>query len=90
MYDYKFLEQNLAALLAMLESRLSKEEIDDLNSYVDAGEYGVAFQYLCEILVRRNQPIPPEAYKLCDSLGTRMQLDPQIWAGLRTPQQPSA
>lgn len=83
MYDYKYLDQNLRVLLGLVESRLSMEEIDDLKSYLDAGEYGVGFQYLCEILLVRNQNITPEAYKLFEELGTRMSLDPHIWAGLK-------
>jgi hypothetical protein len=83
MYDYRFLEQNLNAVLSTMGTRLSKEETVDLKSYIEAGEYGVAFQYLCEILIERNQPIPPESFKTFEDLGTKMSMDPRVWAGLR-------
>jgi hypothetical protein len=82
MYDYKALERKLLDLVDLLEPRLSPEERREIRSYVDFNEYGVAFEYLCELLGQKNVSLDPRAYTLIEEAGRQMELPPSTWSGL--------
>jgi hypothetical protein len=80
--DYKKLEQDILAILAALQGTLDAAEMKEVRDFVEAGEYGIAFETLCSILGDRHAPISPAVVDKLTELGQRMGIDEENWRGL--------
>ena len=84
MHDYTSLENKLELLLSLLTSQLSEEGLKEVRHFISVGEYGVAFESLCAIILEAGTTIPLDAYTLISELGNQMQLERDTWEILIT------
>ena len=82
-HDYQALERELRSLVADVGSALEASELRELEMYLNAGEYGLAFETLCAC-VRRRKPtlLPPKAFGAIAELGQRMSIEAEHWEDL--------
>lgn len=83
-YDYKQLEVDLLGVLADLGETLTPGEVQEVRLFIDAGEYGVAFETLCSILKEELKPISPSLGARLLDLGQRMEIEPEYWRDLKS------
>ena len=86
MYNYRLIENQLQAILSSLGLLLSEAELEEVQHFIDVGEYGLAFETLCGIIDEERKIIPLSVYYLIDDLGKQMEIDPAIWAQLKVRQ----
>ena len=82
-YDYGELEARLNSILSEGGGWLSPEESEEVRGFIDVGEYGLAFETLCGIIVEEGKSISPEVYRRLVQLGQLMKLDEQTWLKLK-------
>jgi hypothetical protein len=87
-YDYGELEARLNSLLSEGGGWLSREEVQEVREFIDVGEYGLAFETLCGIIVEEDKSISPEVYRQLAELGGLMKMDEQAWSSLKPFTQP--
>jgi len=66
-------------IFQLLNTIFSKSEIEEVKSFIDVGEYGIAFETLCFIIDEENKTITKEAFALIETLGTSMMLESDAW-----------
>ena len=81
------LRQSIEPRLIKVLSSISFEfpfgaSVGDLLEYVQAREYGVALETLCDQLQEYGVPIEPALFAEIKELGTDLGIEPSYWAGL--------
>jgi hypothetical protein len=79
---YRGLEEGIRALLAKLRTVLSAEETNEVEEFLDAGEYGLALETLCWALRTENKLISAEVVEGISKLAEQMELDSGVWTDL--------
>jgi hypothetical protein len=79
---YRGLEESIRALLVKLRTVLSPEETNEVEGFLDAGEYGIALETLCWMLRTENKFVSAEVVDGISKLAERMELDSSIWTAL--------
>lgn len=80
-YDYKRLEADLNELLGAM-STFTASEIAEVEQFLSAGEYGLAFETICGIANEESKPIPLELRSKVRKLAEQMEIDPVWWMEL--------
>ena len=80
--NHEILERRLKALLDSLGATLSASERIEVEVFIQAGEYGIALETLCSILIEESKGIPERHLTEIRALGMSMELDPDTWAGV--------
>lgn len=75
MVDYKFIEKLLLRMLSLLVGVFSKSEADEVQEFIDAGEYGLALETLIDIIHEESKSIPQEVVELAKQTAVTMELD---------------
>ena len=79
---YRVLEQELLGVLSELSQTLTSTESAVVQEFVCVGEYGLALETLCGIIVEENKTLSWEAYKrmcrLADRMGMNLDLLEQV------------
>lgn len=78
-YDYQQLESDLRVLLEAM-SCFTPSEIGEVEQFLTAGEYGLAFETFCGIAKEENKPVPNELRPKVRVLAQQMEIDPIWWA----------
>ena len=68
-----------ARLGCLVAPLLSVEERNEVTVFLDAGEYGVALEALCEILKEDHRPVPAEFVATLRELGRSMGMTAAIF-----------
>jgi hypothetical protein len=72
-------QRTTISLIQRFRGRLDDEWLDDFQSTAEHGEWGVAFENLCEQLFEFNVfPSEQEFLTICE-VGESMKIDPQRW-----------
>lgn len=79
--DRKRLEDDLCELLGSM-TKFTHEETAEVEQFLDAGEYGLAFETLCGIAKEENKPVPNEFRSIVRMLAEQMEIDPIWWKEL--------
>ena len=79
-YDYEGLETELRDLVRAIT--LNAPEIDEVEKFLSAGEYGLAFETLCGICSEENKRVPSGLRQKVRELAERMDIDPVWWENL--------
>ncbi len=77
--DYGALEADLLKLLHALREYLTEEEVREVRYFMDANEYGVAFETLCLIIKEEGKPVTASLKAELGQFGRRIDIDPD-WA----------
>lgn len=80
--EYEMTRAQLAGLVEETQGCLSAEELAAVRGYLEHGECGLAFEYLCDALRGGTREISPRQYERLERLGIRMQIDSEEWLGL--------
>jgi len=78
--DYAKLETRLREILESLT--FPSEERRWVEEYLDAGEYGLAFEVICETIEKHRLRIPAATYRAMDEVGRQMLLNEKTWNSL--------
>lgn len=76
-YDYQQLETDLSELLGAMS--FTQSEVGEVEQFLTAGEYGLAFETLCGIAKEENKPVPNELRSKVRVLAQQMEIDPIWW-----------
>ena len=72
-YDYKRLEADLKEILGAM-CTFTPSEIAEMEQFLFAGEYGLAFETLCGIANEENKPVPTELRPKIRKLAEQMEI----------------
>ncbi|MEH8019580.1 MafI family immunity protein [Rheinheimera muenzenbergensis] len=78
-YDYQSIENLLLRLLDLLLKIFTNSERNEVQDFIDAGEYGLALETLVDIVIEENKQISGEAFALVCELADVMQLDKKVF-----------
>lgn len=78
-YDYQSIENLLLRLLGLLLEIFTNSERNEVQDFIDAGEYGLALETLVDIVIEENKQIPGESLALVCQLADVMQLDKKVF-----------
>ncbi len=76
--DYKRLEEDLVQLLDEMPS-FTSSEASEVQQFLAAGEYGVAFETLCGIINEEHKVVPLEVRPKIRAFAEHMKIDPIWW-----------
>jgi len=77
--DYQKLEADLTRLLAAMNN-FTPSEVAEVQQFLVAGEYGVAFETFCGIVKEEGKLVPAEVRPKIRMLAERMGIEPFWWA----------
>ena len=83
MFDYKIVVKKLNEVLAQLKEVFSDAQIEFLQSYINAGEWNLALETLCDILIEEEIPIDLKAYELLQEVGNILNMERETWEMLK-------
>ena len=83
MFDYKIVVKKLNEVLAQLKEVFSGAQIEFLQSYINAGEWNLALETLCDILIQEEIPIDLKAYELLQEVGNILNMERETWEMLK-------
>ena len=81
--NHQRLESGIKVLLERLGGALSEKEKVEVMQFVGVGEYGVALETLCGIIMDGQYVIGQGALREIQELGTVMGLDPDFWRQIK-------
>jgi hypothetical protein len=76
------LERDIRRVLADVRTEFEPAEAQEVEMFLDAGEYGLAFQSMCAVLTRKRRPVSAATYANIYILAESMGADPVCWEGL--------
>lgn len=71
---FRDLEHRFRSLLGECDAAWARAEIAEVQSYLDAGEYGLAFDTFASIAVEENKPVSGNALSMANDLAERMDM----------------
>ena len=83
MFDYKIVVNKLNEVLAQLKEVFSDTQIEFLQSYIYAGEWNLALEILCDILIEEEIPIDLNSYELLEEVGNILNMERETWEMLK-------
>ena len=72
-------ESRMQALLASLATHVDAWALEEPRELLDAGEWGVAFEALCDNLYEKAIPVFPGEVAEIESLGEGMKIQRRAW-----------
>ena len=83
MFDYKLVVSKLNEALFLVSGVLSETQVDNIRSFISAGEWSLALEFLCDMLLENELPVHPRAYELFQETGTILDLKSENWEMLK-------
>jgi hypothetical protein len=83
MLDYKIVENKLNQSLALVSDILSENQTESIQSYIKAGEWNLAVETLCDILIEDELPVNLKTYNLLEEAGVALNMDRETWELLK-------
>ena len=80
-HNYKNLENLLVRLLALLSEIFSNTEVQEVQEFIDVGEYGLALETLVDIVDEESKQITSEVLILVKELAEAMEMDDKVLVG---------
>jgi hypothetical protein len=69
--------------LSLVGEVLSKTQREDISMFINAGEWGLALETLCEFLYEEELSITLKAYELLKEVGSLLKLNSSLWENLK-------
>ena len=69
MFDYKLVESKLHQFIDIVKPQLSETQIEFIVSDIQAGEWNLALETLCDILIEEDIPLDLRGYELLQEVG---------------------
>jgi len=83
MFDYKLVESKLNEVINIVKPQLSDTQIEFLVSDIHAGEWKLALETLCDILIEEEITIDLKAYELLQEVGNILNMERESWEMLK-------
>lgn len=83
MFDYKVVESKLHQVIKIVKSQLSETQIEFIVSDIQAGEWNLALEILCDILIEEEISIDLKAYELLQEVGNILNMERETWEMLK-------
>ncbi|MEG3896986.1 MULTISPECIES: MafI family immunity protein [unclassified Microcoleus] len=83
MFDYKIVESKLNEVINIVKPQLSDTQIEFLVSDIQAGEWNLALETLCDILIEEEIPIDLKGYELLQEVGNILNMERETWEMLK-------
>lgn len=80
---YLLLENKLDLLLQLLSDKLEQAEKNEIQFFLDATEYGIAFETLCAIVSDAKLDLSPHDFSLILELAEIMSINRERWEPLK-------
>lgn len=78
--DFVKLERLLSGLITSVSGVFSQEEIEEVQSLIDVGEYGVALETFVDVVVEENKGITKSCLVLIEEAAAMMEMDPEVFS----------
>lgn len=76
--EYEKLESDLKELLGSM-SDFTDGEVSEVEHFLNVGEYGLAFETLCEIVKEEGRTVSTDSLTKIQNLAERMAIDSSWW-----------
>ena len=83
MFDYKIVESKLNEVINIVKPQLSDTQIEFLVSDIQAGEWNLALETLCDILIEEEISIDLKGYELLQEVGDMLNMERETWEMLK-------
>ena len=78
-FDPRPLVEDLRDALTAVSPALDSEQIDDVRTYIDVGEWGLALDTLSELVSEQEIPISRATYETMERAAATMGVEPRAW-----------
>ena len=83
MFDYKIVQSKLNEVINIVKLQLSETQIEFMVSDIQAGEWNLALETLCDILIEEEIPIDLKGYELLQEVGNILNVERETWEMLK-------
>ncbi len=83
MFDYKLVENKLDQVIDIVKPQLSETQREFIASDIHAGEWNLALETLCDILIEEEIPIDLKSYELLQEVGNILNVERETWEMLK-------
>lgn len=83
MFDYKIVQSKLNEVINIVKLQLSETQIEFLVSDIHAGEWNLALETLCDILIEEEIPLDLKGYELLQEVGDMLNMERETWEMLK-------
>ena len=83
MFDYKLVESKLHQFIDIVKPQLSETQIEFIVSDIQAGEWNLALETLCDILIEEDIPLDLRGYELLQEVGNILNVERESWEMLK-------
>lgn len=73
----------LNEVVSIVGEVFSKTQKEDIIMFINAGEWGLALETMCEFLYEEELPITLKAYRLVEEVGSLLKLNSNLWKNLK-------
>lgn len=80
---YQLVEAELESILAAINKTDFKGDVSWTKHFIEVGEYGLAFETLCEVIIEEGCSIPETIYQKIVNLAHRMKIDKKIFDNIK-------
>jgi hypothetical protein len=83
MFDYKLVESKLNEVIDIVKAQLSETQIKFMVSDIQAGEWNLALETLCDIMIEEKIYIDLKGYELLQEVGNILNMKRETWEMLK-------
>jgi hypothetical protein len=83
MFDYKVVESKLHQVINIIKPQLSETQVEFIVSDIQAGEWNLALETLCDLLIEEEISIDLKAYELLQEVGNILNMERETWEMLK-------
>jgi hypothetical protein len=83
MFDYKVVESKLHQVINIIKPQLSETQVEFIISDIQAGEWNLALETVCDILIEEEIPIDVKGYELLQEAGNILNMERETWEMLK-------
>ena len=83
MFDKKIVESKLNEIINFVKPQLSDTQIEFLVSDIHAGEWKLALETLCDIIIEEEITRDLKAYELLQEVGNILNMERETWEMLK-------
>ena len=83
MFDYKIVQSKLNEVINIVKLQLSETQIEFMVTDIQAGEWNLALETLCDILIEEEIPIDLKGYELLQEVGNILNVERETWEMLK-------
>lgn len=83
MFDYKVVESKLHQVINIIKSQLSETQVEFIISDIQAGEWNLALETICDLLIEEEIPLDLKSYELLQEVGNILNMEQETWEMLK-------